>query len=208
MSSHLDRFVDGLEQNLTQINVDCVEEVSWWSRRASSEGGRHAKSNRCRVRCHRRGWRCHRRGWLWFFDHRAAISKPWFGPLEPLLRDGSLAAGETGGMMGQGMRGSMPRHDAAMMSGIPAPYGALRNPLPRTRESVERGEVMYDNNCASRHGRTARATGRQPAALIHPRATWLARTDADSSRDPFTYWTIAEGGSQFGSAMPDSRTRY
>ena len=74
-------------------------------------------------------------------------------------------------MMGQGMRGSMPRHHAAMMSGIPAQYGALRNPLPPTRESVERGEVMYDNNCASRHGGTARATGRQAAALIHPRAT-------------------------------------
>ena len=79
-------------------------------------------------------------------------------------------------MMGQGMRGSMPRHHAAMMSGIPARYSALRNPLPRTRELVERGEVMYDNNCASRHCGTARATGRQAAALIHPQGNlvWLA----------------------------------
>jgi mono/diheme cytochrome c family protein len=30
----------------------------------------------------------------------------------------------------------------------------------------------------------------------------LAFSDADGAMDAFTYWTIAEGGAQFGTAMP------
>jgi hypothetical protein len=47
------------------------------------------------------------------------------------------------GMMGHGMTGSMPGHHQAMMSGIPAPYDGLTNPLPRTRETVERGATGH-----------------------------------------------------------------
>jgi mono/diheme cytochrome c family protein len=106
-------------------------------------------------------------------------------------------------MMGPGMRDSMPRHHAAMMSGIPAPYNALRNPLPRTRESVERGEVVYDNNCASCHGATGAGDGEAGRGLDPPpgNLAWLAQMPM-VRRDPFIYWTIAEGGSQFVSAMP------
>ena len=108
-----------------------------------------------------------------------------------------------GGMMGRGMWGSMPRHHTAMMSGIPAPYNALGNPLPRTRATVERGEVVYDNNCASCHGANGAGDGEAGKGLNPPpgNLVWLSQMPM-VQWDPFMYWTIAEGGAQFGTAMP------
>ncbi len=105
--------------------------------------------------------------------------------------------------MGRGMWGSMPRHHTAMMSGIPAPYNALGNPLPRTRATVERGEVVYDNNCASCHGANGAGDGEAGKGLNPPpgNLVWLSQMPM-VQWDPFMYWTIAEGGAQFGTAMP------
>ncbi len=106
--------------------------------------------------------------------------------------------------MSHGMWGSMPRHHTAMMSGIPAPYNALRNPLPRTRATVERGQVVYDSNCASpAMAQTARAMGRRAKALTRLQATSLgSRKCRWLVGDSLMYWTVAEGGAQFGTAMP------
>ncbi len=105
--------------------------------------------------------------------------------------------------MGPGMRGSMPRHHAAMMSGIPAPYDAMSNPLPRTRETVERGARVYTENCATCHGATGFGDG--PAGRdLSPRPgnlAWLSEMPM-GHWDSFMYWTVAEGGTPFGTAMP------
>src|SRR5512132_2669245 len=81
------------------------------------------------------------------------------------------------GMMRQGMMGSMPRHHVAMMSGIPAPYNSLSNPLPRTRETVERGAAVYAENCASCHGATGAGDGEAGRTLSPPpgNLAWLAQ---------------------------------
>ena len=107
------------------------------------------------------------------------------------------------GMMRQGMMDSMPRHHVAMMSGIPAPYNSLSNPLPRTRETVERGAAVYETNCASCHGKTGVGDGEAGRTLSPPpgNLAWLAQMPM-VEWDPFMYWTVAEGGTQFGSAMP------
>src|ERR1700722_14320634 len=106
-------------------------------------------------------------------------------------------------MMSHGMWGSMPRHHTAMMSSIPAPYNALRNPLSRTRATVERGEVVYDSNCASCHGPNGAGDGETGKGLNPPRGNlvWLSQMPM-VEWDPFMYWTVAEGGAQFGIAMP------
>lgn len=107
------------------------------------------------------------------------------------------------GMMGQGMMSSMPRHHFAMMSGIPAPYNSMSNPLPRTRQTVERGAAVYEKNCASCHGATGAGDGPAGRTLSPPPAnlTWLSQMPM-AQWDPFMYWTVAEGGAQFGSGMP------
>jgi mono/diheme cytochrome c family protein len=90
-----------------------------------------------------------------------------------------------------------------MMSSIPAPYNALRNPLSRTRATVERGEVVYDSNCASCHGPNGAGDGEAGKGLNPPRGNlvWLSQMPM-VEWDPFMYWTVAEGGAQFGTAMP------
>jgi mono/diheme cytochrome c family protein len=110
------------------------------------------------------------------------------------------------GMMGRGMggmAGSMPRHHQAMMSGVPAPYDGLTNPLPRTRETLDRGATVYAENCASCHGPTGRGDGEAGRDLSPPpgNLAWLSQMPM-VRWDPFMYWTVAEGGAEFGTAMP------
>ena len=64
------------------------------------------------------------------------------------------------GMMGPGMMGSMPRHHAAMMGGVPDPYRDLSNPLPRTKATIDRGAKVYAANCSSCHGPTGQGDGK------------------------------------------------
>lgn len=109
------------------------------------------------------------------------------------------------GMMGRGMSGmagSMPRHRQAM-SGVPWPYDGLANPLPRTRETLDRGATVYAENCASCHGPTGRGDGEAGRDLSPPpgNLAWLSQMPM-VRWDPFMYWAVAEGGASFGSAMP------
>jgi mono/diheme cytochrome c family protein len=107
-----------------------------------------------------------------------------------------------GGMVGGGS-GSMPRMHFAMMSGVPAPYNSMSNPLPRTRETVERGAAVYEQNCASCHGATGLGDGPVGRTLSPPPANLVFLAQMPMVQwDPFMYWTVAEGGAQFGSAMP------
>jgi mono/diheme cytochrome c family protein len=107
-----------------------------------------------------------------------------------------------GGMVGGGS-GSMPRMHFAMMSGVPAPYNSMSNPLPRTRETVERGAVVYEQNCASCHGATGLGDGPVGRTLSPPPANLVFLAQMPMVQwDPFMYWTVAEGGAQFASAMP------
>ena len=123
-------------------------------------------------------------------------------PMGPDTGRGMMGPGMMGRGMG-GMAGSMPRHHQAMMSGVPAPYDGLTNPLPRTRETLDRGATVYAENCASCHGPTGRGDGEAGRDLSPPpgNLAWLSQMPM-VRWDPFMYWTVAEGGAQFGTAMP------
>jgi mono/diheme cytochrome c family protein len=110
-----------------------------------------------------------------------------------------MMGGGQGGMMG----GSTARNHAAMAGSIPAAYANLRNPLPQTAATVERGAKVYAATCASCHGQTGYGDG--PAASgLNPRPAnlaWLSRMPM-SRWDPFMFWTVSDGGAPFGTAMP------
>lgn len=128
---------------------------------------------------------------------------PWpQGPGMMGPHGGGMMGPHGGGMMGPGNAGSVRNH-AAMMGGVPAPYAGLSNPLPRTRATVERGAKVYAETCASCHGETGLGDGPAGRALSPPPANlaWLSRMPM-SRWDPFMYWTVAEGGAPFGTAMP------
>jgi mono/diheme cytochrome c family protein len=109
-----------------------------------------------------------------------------------------------GDRIGQSVTGSsMLRNQAAILEGVPDAYADLRNPLPRTRATIERGAGVYARSCAQCHGDTGLGDGSAGRALAHPPANlaWLSRMPT-SLWDPFMYWTIAEGGALLHTAMP------
>ena len=115
--------------------------------------------------------------------------------------------------MGPGWQGPgpMPRHHMAMMWGIPEPYASLTNPLPRSAATLESGARVYADNCEGCHGKQGLGDGPAGRELSPPPGNLAWLSDMPMGQwDPFIYWTIAEGGAQFGTAMPafkDSLTK-
>lgn len=89
---------------------------------------------------------------------------------------GHDGSGNEGAWHGRDGR-SMPRHRQAMMSGVPAPYDGLANPLPRTHETLDPGATVYAGNCASCHGSTGRGDGEAGRDLSPPpgNLAWLSQ---------------------------------
>lgn len=106
------------------------------------------------------------------------------------------------------MGGSMGRHRVAMMGGVPPPYSNVSNPLPQTSATIERGAKVYAANCASCHGEAGFGDGEAARNLNpHPaNLAWLSNMPM-SRWDSFMYWTVSEGGAQFGTGMPAYKDR-
>jgi mono/diheme cytochrome c family protein len=113
------------------------------------------------------------------------------------------------GMMGgpgMGMMGNAPaRHMYVMQHGLDEPYASMSNPLSASAENIKAGKALFAQNCVACHGATGRGDGVASKGLNPPPAdlTRLARMRIAS--DGYLYWTIAEGGAQFSSAMPSMK---
>jgi mono/diheme cytochrome c family protein len=110
------------------------------------------------------------------------------------------------GMMQGGygmMNGPMARHQFAMRNGVDAKYATMANPLKASdKGGVAAGQKLYGANCASCHGPSGAGDGAAAKGLNPPPANLVAVGRMPIASDGFFYWTIAEGGVQFGSAMP------
>jgi mono/diheme cytochrome c family protein len=97
----------------------------------------------------------------------------------------------------------LPRHHAVATTGVPEPYASLRNPLPASRATIERGARVYAQACASCHGRSGKGDGPTGRRLVPPPGdlAWLSEMRISQS-DGFMYWTVAEGGTALKTAMP------
>lgn len=144
-----------------------------------------------------------------------AVSLLGLGSIAALEMPGSVQQSEQTGdgwrgmlgawPMGPGWRGSgpMPRHHVAMMWGIPKPYRSMSNPLQRTRKTLEKGAAIYVRNCQTCHGENGLGDGVAARGLSPPPGNLAWLSDMPISQwDSFMYWTIAEGGAQFGTDMP------
>jgi len=98
--------------------------------------------------------------------------------------------------------GPVPHHFDYMHHGLPAPYAGKTNPLSASPAVLAHGRQLYAANYAACHGADGRGNGPAAKGLTPPPAdlTWTMRMPV--ARDDFLYWTIAEGGAKFGSAMP------
>jgi cytochrome c len=97
----------------------------------------------------------------------------------------------------------LPRHHAVATTGVPQPYASMHNPLPISRATIARGAQVFTSSCVSCHGASGKGDGAVGRGLSPPPGdlAWLSDMRISQS-DGFMYWTIAEGGVPFGTAMP------
>jgi mono/diheme cytochrome c family protein len=101
------------------------------------------------------------------------------------------------------MTGSYVRHHAVMANGIPEPYRSMRNPLSNTAATLEQGARIYQQDCSACHGPQGEGDGPAGKQLKPPAANLASLSHMPMGQsDAYLYWTIAEGGQQFGTAMP------
>jgi len=114
-------------------------------------------------------------------------------------------AASAAGMMdgrGMGMMGGSARHVYYMRHGLPPEYAEFTNPLARSSENIAEGQALYRQFCASCHGAEARGDGEAGRNLTPPPSDLTSVVQMPMTNEGYLYWTIAEGGAQFNSAMP------
>lgn len=95
------------------------------------------------------------------------------------------------------------RFDFYLRQGLPPAYRGKTNPnqVP-TIPLVLKGADIYNARCASCHGLMGFGNG-QASSSVRPRPADLAWSlSGPETKDDFLFWTIAEGGAQFGTSMP------
>ncbi len=120
---------------------------------------------------------------------------------------GAMGMGHGAGMgMGRGMMGgAAARHHYVMRHGVPPEYAGKTNPLPATPDNIEAGRRLFAENCATCHGASGRGDGPAAKDLHPPPADLAAIRRRPMVSDSYLYWTIAEGGARFRTAMPSMK---
>lgn len=115
----------------------------------------------------------------------------------------AVAHGQMHGMQrGNMMNFSVIRHHFVMQNGLEPQYAQQVNPLARTAENTEAGKQLFAQNCATCHGATGLGDG-EAAKTLNPRPANIALfSKMPLASDGYLRWTITEGGTPVGSAMP------
>lgn len=96
----------------------------------------------------------------------------------------------------------MQRHWIYMNDGVPSAYRDARNPLRSTDETVSAGAALYAENCAKCHGPTGLGDGEEGRGLAPSPALLTYFVQMPMAGDEYLLWTVSEGGTAFGTAMP------
>lgn len=112
------------------------------------------------------------------------------------------AAAVAAGALAHSTPEGMLRMKQYMQTGVPAPYGGLKNPLQPSAATVARGRAVYDEHCTRCHGAGGLGDGPDLKELNLPPADLVHMLDMLPMNDDYFLWTIAEGGVPFGSQMP------
>ncbi len=109
------------------------------------------------------------------------------------------------GDMGADQRSRLVRHRTYMIEGVPETYQGAASPVGRSRKAIVAGASLYTRHCAACHG--GRGRGRGDAAMtLKPSPalkTYISRRPW--AADEYLIWSVAEGGTEFGSTMPAFR---
>ncbi len=94
------------------------------------------------------------------------------------------------------------------MHGVPEKYWELRNPLKPTDDNIGDGKALFEAFCVRCHGLRGMGNGPDSQNFNPPPAPLGYTINMPVSTDPFLFWSIVEGGHEFGTAMPDFEKRF
>jgi mono/diheme cytochrome c family protein len=79
---------------------------------------------------------------------------------------------------------------------VPAEYAGMTNPFAGQQAAIDAGKDLYNTNCATCHGESARGDGPAGASL-DPKPANLVQTAAETDPD-YVHWVTSEGGAAAG----------
>lgn len=96
----------------------------------------------------------------------------------------------------------MLRFSTFVNQGIPEPYLKTENTIGYTVRAIAEGGPLYMAHCQKCHGDTGLGNGDLAYALTPSPALLAYMVQQPVAVDQYLLWSIAEGGKQFGTAMP------
>lgn len=94
------------------------------------------------------------------------------------------------------------------INGVPEKYWDMRNPLEPTDSNLGDGQALFEAFCTRCHGPHGLGDGPDGKQFNPPPAPLGYTINMPVSTDPFLFWSIHEGGHEFGTAMPDFQRRF
>jgi mono/diheme cytochrome c family protein len=106
---------------------------------------------------------------------------------------------------GSEQRSRLVRHRTYMIEGVPQDYQGAASPIGGSPKAITAGAALYAQYCQACHGRKGRGGGDTGLTLKPSPAlkTYISRRPW--AADEYLLWSVAEGGVEFGSAMPAFR---
>lgn len=106
---------------------------------------------------------------------------------------------------GPDQRGRLVRHRTYMIEGVPQDYQGVASPIERSQKAITAGAALYAKHCVACHGNKGRGGGNAGLTLKPSPAlkTYISRRPW--AADEYLFWSVAEGGMEFGSGMPAFR---
>lgn len=99
------------------------------------------------------------------------------------------------------------RHREYIQAGVPVEYRSQRSPYPNAQMVIDDGAEVYDANCKACHGPRGRGDGDAGLDLVPSPALLAHMMDEQGRVDEYLFWSIAEGGKPFDTAMPAFKDR-
>lgn len=104
--------------------------------------------------------------------------------------------------MGPQQKKRFERHQTFMSGAELEPYLAKTNPLEFTPEVIGAGAALYTEQCLKCHGASGFGDGDAGLAVDPSPALLAFLVKMPRAVDGYLYWSIAAGGTRFGSEMP------
>ncbi len=106
------------------------------------------------------------------------------------------------GRMPKSMMVRLLRHTTYIQFGVPDEFAGAKSSVTTGAETIAAGGRIFTRHCAQCHGKDGTGGGEGSLALSPSPALLAYMIQRPVAVDEYLLWSIADGGKQFGSAMP------